>query len=429
MIHKTIMRLITVLMVAATFCGCPSDNGTDSGTTGNNNTNNNGNKIASLQTVISDAAAGSSIDLSLYEITDYDAVIDKAVEITNGSLGSGNITITSGGVELSGVSGTAKVTTNSSLKISGSSLSSLSIANVTSSSANRILSRAANVVTVEIANSTVGAVIMNIEDSVLNVSGSETKITSIEVKVSVSIVLQNVTENNITFPKADDMPQGVTLTLKVNENETTEIIGNKTESSDSSSSSDNGDDNSSSSSDGDSSSSSDSDDSSSSGSVSDSSSSSEDDSSSASSSDSGDSSSSSSSSESANDNLSGNISFGDDPMLCLVMRNEHTGNKDGDSWTFDLTSDLGVDLSGADCSWTSKLSKGSHELVGYGGIDNQYKDISPEYKIGSSYSTTATLLQEGRYQLYIEVKVLLNQGTANNASYYTSATFDIEIVE
>ena len=278
MIHKTIMRLITVLMVAATFCGCPSDNGANSVTPDNNNNT----KITSLKTVIDDAAAGSTIDLSQYSgITDYNVEINKAVKITNGSLGSGNITITSGGVELSGVSGTAKVTTNSSLRISGSSLSSLSIANVTSSSANRILSRAANVVTVDIADSTVDTVSMNIENSVLNVSGSETKITTIEVKVNVSIVLQNVTENNIALPKAGDMPQGITLTLKVNENDATEIIGNKSEG-DSSSSSESGD--------------------------------------SSSSSSSGDDSSSSSSSE--DDIASGNISFGDDPMMYLVMQME-----------------------------------------------------------------------------------------------------------
>ncbi|MBP5707273.1 MAG: hypothetical protein J6W76_08295, partial [Spirochaetales bacterium] len=268
MTHKTIMRLMMVLLLVSTFCGCPNDNGTDSGTTDNNNS---GTKITSLKAVIDNAAAGSTIDLSQYSsITDYDTVINKAVTITNGSLGSGNLTITSGGVELSNVTGSANVTTNSSLKISSSSLSKLSVAAVSSPSANRILSRAGNVVTVEITNSVVSTVTMSISDSVLNVSGSETQISSIEVKVNAKIVLQNVNNDNITLPKAEDIPQGVTITLTDAENNKIEIKGNKSEGDSSSSSSSSGDDSSSSSSDGDSSSSSDADDSSSSSSSSDS---------------------------------------------------------------------------------------------------------------------------------------------------------------
>ena len=96
---------------------------------------NPGAKITSLQAAISLAKPGDVIDLDdeLYSgITTIEPsiAVTKAVTIKNFSdLGGASLKVVSDGVVLSNI-GKASVTTNSSLKISGSSLSSLSIASI-----------------------------------------------------------------------------------------------------------------------------------------------------------------------------------------------------------------------------------------------------------------------------------------------------------
>ncbi|MBP5449863.1 MAG: InlB B-repeat-containing protein, partial [Spirochaetales bacterium] len=96
----------------------PSDNG------------GNSLKITSLQAIIDDPATGNTIDCSLYNISDYNATVSKSLTIKNANMQGDTLKVTSSGVVLENVS-KAAVNTNSSLKISGSSLSSLSIGNVT----------------------------------------------------------------------------------------------------------------------------------------------------------------------------------------------------------------------------------------------------------------------------------------------------------
>ncbi|MBQ3921961.1 MAG: hypothetical protein II707_01595, partial [Spirochaetales bacterium] len=140
---------IAFIMMLILFIGCqnetaPSvterivyvDRTSDAGNSGQTPTtvpsDNGGNslKITSLQAVIDDPATGNTIDCSQYNITDYNATVDKAVTIKNANMQGDTLKVTSSGVVLENVS-KAAVNTNSSLKISGSSLSSLSIGNVT----------------------------------------------------------------------------------------------------------------------------------------------------------------------------------------------------------------------------------------------------------------------------------------------------------
>ena len=95
---------------------------------GSSSSNVNDNKITSLKTVVDKASEGSTIDLSQYsDITDWNVNINKAITISNGTINSGELTITASGVTLDNIKGSANVTTNSSMKISGSSIGNLTI--------------------------------------------------------------------------------------------------------------------------------------------------------------------------------------------------------------------------------------------------------------------------------------------------------------
>ena len=93
--------------------------------------NDDGSKITALtlSDVIKDAKDGDVIDLSnsvYVNITNYNATIDKAVTIRNRSLKDCSLTIVTDGVVLTNVHN-ANVSTNSSMRISRSTLGSLNI--------------------------------------------------------------------------------------------------------------------------------------------------------------------------------------------------------------------------------------------------------------------------------------------------------------
>ncbi len=130
-----------VIILLALF-GCPNDTADSQSTeNGINIDSSSGSiKITKLQAVIdSDEVQNGTlteIDLSKYpDITNYNAKIDKSVTIKDTKskdMKGATLQIVSDGVTLSGIKG-ANVTTQSSMKISGSSLSSLNIAAVFSS--------------------------------------------------------------------------------------------------------------------------------------------------------------------------------------------------------------------------------------------------------------------------------------------------------
>ncbi len=132
---KVHYALIFILIFGAILFGCTTEQ-TNSQSV--QQIDNGGNKISSLQAVIDsdEVKDGDEIDLSQYkDITDfnYNATINKSITIKNGNdLKGASLNVVTDGVTLSGIN-KASVTTQSSLKISGSSLSSLNIAAVSSS--------------------------------------------------------------------------------------------------------------------------------------------------------------------------------------------------------------------------------------------------------------------------------------------------------
>lgn len=123
--NKNLMAIM-ITIVFLTLIGCPNDSATS--TDGTSGSAADTSKITSLQVAIDQAAPGAVIDAAQYTgITQYDANINKAVTIQNFSdLKGASLNVSADGVVLSNL-GKTSVTTNSSLKISGSSLSSLNI--------------------------------------------------------------------------------------------------------------------------------------------------------------------------------------------------------------------------------------------------------------------------------------------------------------
>ncbi len=134
---KNKLLLIGTIVFAMTLFGCPNDNAENQSGEDSISTN----KITKLQAVIDSPEVQNGtlteIDLSKYpDITDYSATINKSITITDNkskNLTGATLQVVSNGVTLSGIQG-ASVTTQSSLKIRGSSLSSLNIAAVSSPS-------------------------------------------------------------------------------------------------------------------------------------------------------------------------------------------------------------------------------------------------------------------------------------------------------
>ncbi|MBR6199316.1 MAG: hypothetical protein IKQ61_03505, partial [Spirochaetales bacterium] len=205
---KRIWVLAAVSVLLLGLSGCPSETAgsqTSVGTTQTTNGNggqtpptvpNDGTKISSLQIAINEAKEGDTIDLSQYasiENFDYKATVNKAVTLTNGNdLGGAALTVVSDGVKLNGIKN-ASVTTNSSLKISGSSLSCLSIASVASStpSANQIVSRGETVLSaqppvVEVTDTTVA------EDVSVGIANAYLTVEKFTASTHVSLDAANV---------------------------------------------------------------------------------------------------------------------------------------------------------------------------------------------------------------------------------------------
>ena len=128
------IRLSMILMMILMIVSCTMDN-TENAANVDSGLNPANNKISSLQAVIDDSKDGDTINLSQYAITDYNAVVNKSLTISGSSTNLNNAMLTVGGdnnnVSISGITNASvtadKSLANGSLKISGSSLSSLNI--------------------------------------------------------------------------------------------------------------------------------------------------------------------------------------------------------------------------------------------------------------------------------------------------------------
>ena len=128
---KCYIRFCMILMMLI-MASCVMDN-TDNNADMTDNAPQNG-KITSLQAVIDNAQPNSTIDLSLYkDIQDfnYTANVNQSVTIKNGGLNNAMLTVMSDDVKLTNIQNVNVTASpslaNGSLKISGSSLSSLNI--------------------------------------------------------------------------------------------------------------------------------------------------------------------------------------------------------------------------------------------------------------------------------------------------------------
>ena len=216
---KVNYALIFILIFGAILFGCPSD---QAGSQTAQPTENGG-KITSLQAVIDsdEVKDGSEIDLSQYASVkdfNYNATINKSITIKNGNdLKGAKLEVVSDGVTLSGIK-QASVTTQSSLKISGSSLSSLNIGEVPRGRGNNKINpptvetdntTIANAVTVSIENAQITAETLTANE--INLAGMNTQLTIKDKETSISkittdkvcqVVLENGTSD--TIPSSTD---------------------------------------------------------------------------------------------------------------------------------------------------------------------------------------------------------------------------------
>ena len=254
---KNKLLLIGTIVLAMALIGCPNDQ-TAGQIIVSDNTNKdqsddktsttiiptvsttipNGNsmKITSLRVAIEMADYGDVIDFTAEkynEITDFSNVnINKALTITNfGNMKSETITVSADGVWLNNI-GSVSITTNSSLKISGSSLASLNIINVETSSANesgrggtsaafagRSSDKAPTVevsdtivsdeVTLGIAGAYLSVDKLDAADAILNLDAANTKLAIADRQTNIKeiktdkicqVILENGTSDNIPTP-------------------------------------------------------------------------------------------------------------------------------------------------------------------------------------------------------------------------------------
>ena len=188
-----------------------------------NGSGNNSAKITSLKAVIEDPNVknGDTIDLSSYvsiDNFDYTATINKSLTIKNGAdLQNAALTVTADGVVLSDIHN-ASVTTSNSMKISGSSLSNLTIGGT--SPLQNVISRGVGLtVSVEVSDTSADNIVIKVAEASLSLentkavkveidvnaagasvsfSGENTAITSIEAKADSHII----TNGNVSLPQA-----------------------------------------------------------------------------------------------------------------------------------------------------------------------------------------------------------------------------------
>ncbi|MBP5706118.1 MAG: hypothetical protein J6W76_02450, partial [Spirochaetales bacterium] len=193
---KFISIIFSTIVCVMMMIGCTTDQ--NSGQSAQSSGNDDGNKITSLQSVIDDPNVkdGSEIDLSQYkDIKDfnYNAIINKSVTIKNGDdLKGAKLEVVTDGVTLDSIK-SASVTTQSSLKISSSSLSSLNIGEVSRGRGEETI----NPPTVETDNTTVAnKVTVGIENAQIvaetlmageiNLTGMNTQLTLKDNESSIS---------------------------------------------------------------------------------------------------------------------------------------------------------------------------------------------------------------------------------------------------
>ncbi len=168
---KTNILWLMILLTMLAFTGCPSDLETKESESVS--TQQDKTKITALQIVVDSSKSGDTIDLSQYpNMTEYQANINKSLTIKNGADLKGEaLTVSSDGVVLDNIH-SASVNTSTSLKISGSSLSSLSVMTGLGIQQSCVSGRGAakNAPKIDISSSSISSNInINVEDASLTI--------------------------------------------------------------------------------------------------------------------------------------------------------------------------------------------------------------------------------------------------------------------
>ncbi len=105
----------------------------------------------------------------------------------------------------------------------------------------------------------------------------------------------------------------------------------------------------------------------------------------------------------------GGITVTDGQLYLDMQTHDSTGDASGDTWTFDVSSDIGVDLSGWQSDATADLYKGSHKFPQqYYSVD-LVNNNTVTFKIGKNVNADTPKLPAGTYQLYISIKYTQDQ--------------------
>ena len=163
-----------------------NDNENEGGNTGGGN---NSAKLT-LQNLIDNANAGDEIDLSAYkDLSGYNATVNKALTIKNGSLNDAKLTVTAENVKLEKLE-KISVSTSSRLTINNSKLSSLLIGASTETSRSTISAVEMSPAMVSVTASEIENINLDGFNSQLNITDVKTKIGDIQTSTVAKIILE-----------------------------------------------------------------------------------------------------------------------------------------------------------------------------------------------------------------------------------------------
>ena len=165
------------------------DNENNQSNDNNSNKEEPGKRFTTLQEVVDKTNAGEEIDLSDYELIDYNATIDKKITIKNGSLSNAKLTVTSENVKLESLTDLS-VLASSRLTISESKLSSLLIGGNSETSRSRASEPQTSLAMVSLTDSEIAEVQLNGFNSQLNITDTDTKIDDIVTSTKSKIILE-----------------------------------------------------------------------------------------------------------------------------------------------------------------------------------------------------------------------------------------------
>ena len=143
-----------------------------------------------LQNLIDNANAGDEIDLSAHkDLSGYNAMVNKALTIKNGSFNNATLTVTAENVKLDKVEDVS-VTTSSKLSINNSKLNVLSVGASTETSRSLASAIEMSPAMVSVTASEIENINLDGFNSQLNITDVKTKIGDIQTSTKVKIVLE-----------------------------------------------------------------------------------------------------------------------------------------------------------------------------------------------------------------------------------------------